>query len=63
MTYKQYGIGNLKTWTEDKDLKDREIYFQERVFSERNITETAGEVKWEYKITDKKILWTAEYRK
>lgn len=45
MTYNWYGIGNFKTGAEDEGLKDRQLYFLERVFPERNITGTTKEVK------------------
>lgn len=56
MTHTHYGIGDFKTGTEDKYLKYRQLYFQERVFPETDITGTTKEVKWQEKITDKKIL-------
>lgn len=56
VTHNQYGIGNFKTGTEDRDLKYRQLYFQERVLPERDIPGTTKEVKWQEKITDKKIL-------
>lgn len=66
MNYNQYWIGSIKnrrTRQGDEGQKCRTLRHIFRKGFQRNTSGATKEVKWQDKITDKKILWNAEYRK